>query len=168
MPSSGFAESWHQQDSWSCGYHAARILDIQRRKLRGERPGPVLTPEAYIAHHKALITKLRSLQAEHKGMQWPPEPEEPEAPAAPAAPEEPEAPAAPEGPEVPKVPEPPKPAKGLEEALARAKTSKCCKPRKADGQKGCSKCMGEFFGAIRLRQCYGKPGLGTSGSSGQV
>ena len=94
MPSNGFAESWHQQDSWSCGYHAARILDIQRRKLRGERLVPVLTPEAYIAHNKALITKLRSLQAEHKGMKGPPEPEEPEAP---AAPEEPEAPAAPEG-----------------------------------------------------------------------
>ena len=159
LPPNGFSEVWCQQDEWSCAFHTARILDIQRRKLRGERQAPIQTIQTVLAHHKKLVWDLQALQAKHKGMKWPPaaaaepEPEmETEGPA-------PEAPAAPEVTSVKHLKckstsgTSGKPT-SLEQAMEKAKTSKCCKPRKSDGVKGCSKCMGQYFGAIRCRNKF--------------
>ena len=167
LPASSFTQEWHQRDGWSCGYHAARILEIQRRKLRGERQGLVQSIEAVVSHQRNLVMHIQSLQAEHMGIQWPPKPQQGQdtdsvkAPATPgpAAPQESEAPAPPEPPAAPEVTSAKK-ATGkptsLEQAKERAKTSKCCQPRKKDGLKGCSKCMGQFFGIYRIRSHYGK------------
>ena len=206
LPASSFTQEWHQRDGWSCGYHAARILEIQRRKLRGERQGLVQSIEAVVSHQRNLVMHIQSLQAEHMGIQWPPKPQqgqdtdsvkapatpgpaapqeseapappEPEVPVAPAAPAPPAAPATPEvtappepevsvapvAPAAPAAPAAPevtsaKKATGkpssLEQAKERAKTSKCCQPRKSDGLKGCSKCMGQWFAFQRMRHNYG-------------
>ena len=102
-----------------------------------------------MAHHKQLVIYFQAAQAEHKGMTWPPEPAPADEPSPEPAAEPPAAPG-----------EPIKSVKGkptsLEQAMERAKTSKCCQPRKSDGIKGCTKCMGQYFGAIRLRAQYGK------------
>ena len=172
LPANSFTQEWHQRDGWSCGYHAARILEIQRRKLRGERQGLVQSIEMIVSHQRNLVMHIQSLQAEHMGIQWPPKPApkapeqgqdtdsvkaaETPGPAAPQESEAPEPPAAPAAPEVTSDKTAKAKPSSLEQAMERAKTSKCCQPRKKDGLKGCSKCMGQWFACQRLRQNYGK------------
>ncbi len=144
-----------QTDGWSCGYHAARILEVKRRQLRGEQLTRVLGIAAYQYHNKDLVLKLQALQAKYKGVPWPPK--------------------KPEGKEGPENNEDKKDAKdqgpgdkgeagkrdeagkndselvkgSLAEALAKASKCTSCKPRKTGpfaGKKGCLKCMGDAHG----------------------
>ena len=73
LPASAFCQGWHQRDEWSCGFHAARILEVRRRQLRGELPAPVLDVASYLAHTRELVAKLQALQAKYKKVPWPPE-----------------------------------------------------------------------------------------------
>ena len=161
LPASVFGQGWHQRYPWSCGFHAARILEVRRRQLRGELPAPVLDVANYLAHTRELVAKLQALQAKYKKVPWPPE----KLARAPEVSKDTDpgdkSEAGQEKEEDPGDKDPDAAGKdsklvkgSLEEALARAIKCTSCKPRKTgpfEGSKGCKKCMGEHFETMRSR-----------------
>ena len=162
LPASAFGQGWHQRDPWSCGFHAARILEVRRRQLRGELPAPVLDVANYLAHTRELVAKLQALQAKYKKVPWPPE----KLAGAPELPKDTDpgdkSEAGQEKEEDPGDKDPDAAGKdsklvkgSLEEALAKAIKCTSCNPRKTgpfEGRKGCSKCMGVHFETMRSRK----------------
>ena len=67
LPPAAVPRGWLQKDGWSCGYHSARWLEIQRRLLRGELPAPVPSMEAYIAKNSAIVETLQRLPVHAHG-----------------------------------------------------------------------------------------------------
>ena len=165
LPAPAVPQGWFQKDGWSCGYHSARYLEVQRRLLRGERPAPVPSMDFYIAKNKVVVEQLQRLQCELKGIKWPlPQQGEDQGPSTQKGPGDAKGPGHEEGPGDQKGPPDPKPRRrrtepaSLEEALAMAEACGSCRPRRSGphaNQKGCAKCMGSWFESMRTRT----PGL---------
>ena len=158
LPAPAVPQGWFQKDTWSCGYHSARYLEVQRRLLRGERPAPIPSMEAYVAKNKVVVEQLQRLQCQHLGIPWPLKkpsgPEDQKGPGDEKGPGHEEGPGHQKGPLDPKPPRRRPEPDSLEEALARAAGCSSCSPRKTGpyaGQKGCPRCMGSWFESMRTK-----------------
>ena len=161
-PDSCCSSSWQQKDGWSCGFHALRWAQLRRRQWRGETQSPMPTVSMVLQQANVVVTKLQEAQAAKLGV---PPPGAPDHGAKGEGKGTPGDGATDKGtdPGVGEAPEgKPDDSRGLgrkkgityEEAQRRAVMCGSCQPKKTGpykGQKGCTRCMGEYFQSMRTR-----------------
>ena len=151
LPDSSCPPGWAQTDGWSYGLHVLQHLDRALRAQLGEPPVPLLSLRQLIKRGSDFQAKVRAVPKPEKLPAVTGEPSTGE----PSKIEDPSlldlhreaslvVAAAAEGP----LPSKPGAPATLEEALAPARACKKCWPRvgkRSFGQKGCRKCMRDFF-----------------------